>query len=66
VTERELVKCGCGLVRNDEDAISVGMAVAARATSTGYNFESPRICRGCGCVYMLPKPSAPKGKDDAK
>lgn len=24
-------------------------------------FEPPRACRGCGSVYMLPKPSSPQG-----
>lgn len=60
MTERELVRCGCGVVRNDEDAL-VSMAFAWMIlTSEFLELEPPRTCRGCGGFYALPKPSAPK------
>lgn len=70
--QRELVRCGCGEVRTDEDPLAhpdfVGMYLcgAPYPLERG-RFEAPRVCWRCGCVYMLPKPSAPtEKKDDAK
>lgn len=65
--DARLVRCGCGLVRNDDDhelEIRSASDWAARvqlvsASWTLDSFEKPRLCRGCGCVYMLPKPQAP-------
>lgn len=55
---RLLVRCGCGLVRTDEDALTVGR-VAGFDLYDYHRREAPRICRGCGCVYMLPKQQPP-------
>jgi hypothetical protein len=65
---RELVRCGCGRVRNpDEDqALSILAPLALQAmpgvasVAALEHYETPRICRHCGVVYMLPKPSAPR------
>ena len=71
MTERELVRCGCGAVRNDDDQLARPELLGGYLTAFSYpvpdpRFESPRACRRCGCVYMLPKPSAPKeSKNDA-
>jgi hypothetical protein len=74
MTDRELVRCGCGLVRSlDEDRvieIHAPMALSdvvffgpmLTAVPAREHFEAPRVCRGCAVLYMLPKPSAPKGK----
>lgn len=60
----DIVRCGCGVVRNDQDheleirAATDWASRVALVSSTfvhGY-FEPPRACRGCGCVYVLPKP----------
>lgn len=65
--EGRLVRCGCGVVRNDEDPL-VQIAFNAHKFVTREpgnrpmdvdSYEQPRVCRGCGCVYMLPKPQAP-------
>lgn len=64
----ELVRCGCGLVRNDEDAraplafvfeATYGVAFADNVAA----FELPRSCRGCGSVYILPKPQPPSSSE---
>lgn len=77
---RSLVTCGCGVVRNDEDALHP-YPIAARYSVTFdpitlragaavdllEHYEPMRICRGCGGIYMLPKQTEPtKGPDDAK
>lgn len=60
---RLLVRCGCGLVRTEEDKY---------ANLHQYTFhpseahEQPRICRGCSCVYMLPKQQLPTGSGSEK
>jgi hypothetical protein len=66
-TERELVRCGCGLVRNDDDRPFPMLAIAfhenrwTRADiAADVGWEAPRSCRGCGCVYQLPKPTEPR------
>ena len=64
MSTRELVRCGCGVVRNDEDANAKVLFYWAKPPSgaTGLyveGFEFPRVCRGCSCIYMLPKPQAP-------
>lgn len=60
----ELVRCGCGLVRNDDDNLAlpspaIGWCTFAPPPDGVELCEAPRVCRGCGCVYMLPKPQAP-------
>jgi hypothetical protein len=70
MTERELVRCGCGVVRSpDEDAVFPSLAVAFNGgrwspaeVAPNEGMDWPRTCRGCGGVYQLPKPSAPKGE----
>jgi hypothetical protein len=53
---RTLVRCGCGLVRTDEDAL----AHLYQYGSHPYDArQQPRVCRGCSCVYMLPKQQPP-------
>lgn len=49
---RVLVRCGCGLVRTDEDKL-------AALANLDSEHEFPRVCRGCSSVYMLPKQRAP-------
>lgn len=49
---RVLVRCGCGLVRTDQDKL-------AALANLSWDHELPRICRGCSVVYMLPKQQAP-------
>lgn len=57
----ELVRCGCGLVRNDEDRpVPLSLEWFERDMDP-HLYELPRACRGCGGLYMLPKPTAPKG-----
>lgn len=69
MADRELVRCGCGEVRNDQDP-PVPLALVGDLVFLHYGaqipalerpakLEPPRACRGCGSVYMLPKPSAP-------
>lgn len=53
---RLLVRCGCGLVRTDEDKIANLHRYTFDPNET---HEAPRTCRGCACVYMLPKQQAP-------
>lgn len=70
MTERELVRCACGLVRNDEDApaplalaawLDTGQGSAVfRSVPELDTHEGPRLCRGCSCLYMLPRPQAPQ------
>lgn len=58
----ELVRCGCGLVRNDEDPPAPLLLEWFQRWNERMDperFEQPRVCRGCGVVYMLPKPTAP-------
>ncbi len=66
MSDRELVRCGCGVVRNDEDRPCwplQGMAVRPVTVPEGERlrggYELPRLCRGCGCIYALPKQSPP-------
>lgn len=58
----DIVRCGCGVVRNDEDA-AVPLAVAAHSGQVLFwnatEFEAPRACRRCGSVYVLPRPRSP-------
>lgn len=53
---RLLVRCGCGLVRTDEDKPA---ALIAHRAHLAWEHEAPRVCRGCACVYMLPKQQPP-------
>lgn len=53
----ELVRCGCGLVRNDEDQPCWQLQAMSAALKPKY--ELPRVCRGCGCIYALPKQQPP-------
>lgn len=55
----ELVKCGCGVIRNDEDAPAPVSLDWFSSRVEPERFELPRTCRGCGALYMLPKPTAP-------
>jgi hypothetical protein len=71
MAELELVRCGCGLVRNDEDAaapVHVWQFLSANRgkTEPGESpYEIPRLCRGCGSLYMLPKQTAPSSSGRA-
>ncbi len=57
----ELVRCGCGLVRNQDDQVApVSLALEwFSREEADQRFEFPRICRGCGSLYMLPRQTAP-------
>lgn len=71
MTERELVRCGCGTVRNDEDPpVPLAFASWQEVHQMGIRhfrpspeeppeLEAPRACRRCGAVYMLPRQQAP-------
>lgn len=65
VGERSLVRCGCGVVRNDEDepatvaTLNLAFSMQAREPVQVGILEPPRVCRGCGGVYQLPKQQEP-------
>ena len=71
---REFVRCGCGVLRgSSEDPLlqvpAMVAAVLAEVVDEIYgtepahlpfeNYQAPRICRGCGAVYMLPRQVEP-------
>jgi len=59
----DLVRCGCGVVRNDDDK-PAPLAVSQLIAISGIlidpeRYELPRVCRGCNGLYMLRRPQAP-------
>lgn len=64
----ELVRCGCGQVRNDEDK-PAPLALALEwftREEDARKWEFPRVCRRCGALYMLPRQTAPSSDAGAE